>query len=53
MHNTATITWNEKEGRYELHIGGKLKAYTQHDHKQGAAEMERMAREKGYEVVYK
>lgn len=39
--------------RFELHIDGVLKAYTDGDHEAGKREMIQLAEEKGYTVIDK
>lgn len=51
MDRVAKIKWNKENERYELYIGGKLKAYTQDDHEKGLEEMKRMVDEKGYMII--
>jgi hypothetical protein len=51
MDNVATIAWSGD--RYELTIGGILKAYTQDDHEAGRDILIGMVKEKGYEIELK
>ena len=51
--NFALVTWNSENDRYELHIGGVLKAYVEgNDTEQelGRQELVKMAETKGYTV---
>lgn len=57
MTTEAIISWNPNEYRYDLHIDGKLKAYsdghasTKDAHQAGKEYLEELAKEKGYTVV--
>lgn len=59
MNDKAIISWNEQEYRYELHIDGKLKAYsdghasTKDSHAEGRKALIQLAEEKGYSVETK
>lgn len=54
-NNVAKVSWNETEGRFELHILNILKAYsngsTPEEHEEGKKELVTIAKEKGYTVV--
>jgi hypothetical protein len=54
MTNFAKVRWNDELSRYELHIGGVLKAYAQaendEEHKLGKDELIKLAEKKGYTV---
>lgn len=58
MNNKAIISWNSTKGkeRYELHIDGVLKAYsdnwngTPEHHEKGKQALIEIAQEKGYVV---
>lgn len=50
--NIAVIRFNENETRYDLIIGGKLKAYTEIDHAAGKEQLIQMAKEKGYTIEF-
>lgn len=56
MNNQAIVSWNPSEYCYDLHIDGKLKAYsdghasTKESHEEGKKLLIEMAEEKGYEV---
>jgi hypothetical protein len=52
MDNVAVIRFNEDQTRYDLIIGGKLKAYTDIDHEAGKQELIRMVKEKGYTIEF-
>ena len=55
MSNFAKVSWNSEEGRYELTIGGVLKAYengtTDAEHEVGSKQLYNVARAKGYDVT--
>lgn len=50
----AIVKFNKDEARYELHIDGRLKAYTNWDNvtDQDKELLANLARNKGYEVEY-
>lgn len=56
MNNQAFVTWNASEYRYDLHIDGKLKAYsdghasTRESHEEGKKALIQLAKDHGYEV---
>lgn len=62
MDNVANIVWNDEQERYELFIGGEIKAYTMGEvvdgealntmegHATGKKEMAEMVEKKGYTV---
>lgn len=55
MDNVAKVSWNELEGRYELHILNILKAYTngadRAAHDAAKPELCQLASDKGYTVI--
>jgi hypothetical protein len=54
-NNVAKVSWNETEGRYELKVLNKLKAYsngdTQAEHDEAKKELCQLAADKGYTVI--
>lgn len=56
MSNFTKVSWNKEEGRYELKIGGVLKAYengtTDVEHEEGARQLSTVAKVKGYDVNF-
>lgn len=60
-NNIAKLDWNEQEGRYELRLLNKLKAYSHKDaidqddtketHATGKKDLIKLAKEKGYVVI--
>lgn len=54
-NDVAKVSWNDGEGRWELHIDNVLKAHTVGDdkaeHDANKIELKKLATTKGYEVV--
>lgn len=56
MKSLAFIYWSELDKRYEMKIDNKLKAFTEgrseKEHDNGKNNLEAMAEEKGYKVIF-
>lgn len=55
MSNFAKVSWNSEKNRYELVIGGVLKAYADKcendkEHEEGRKQLVKTAEDKGYTV---
>lgn len=55
QNNVAKVSWNDPEGRFEMHILNKLKAHTvgetPEEHEQAKPDLIKLAKDKGYAVI--